>query len=409
MSFPYRSDQWWISPFNFMPETEQKTIATADIGFYDVTLRDGEQTPGVVFRPQDRLRVARALDAVGVQRIEAGFPLISDDDREGVAAVASAELKSEVWGFSRCLTSDVDVNRECGIQNLLMEIAISDIKLASYNLSRDKVKSRAIEAIIYAKDLGFRVAFMPVDLTRADFEFAREICSQVVHEAGADEFVIVDTLGVASPQAIAYLTKSFHEEFDVPIHVHCHNEFGLAVANSLAGIKEGAEWVHVTLCGLGEKAGNTDLCELSLALKLLYGTNVQLQFERLTEAARTIEDVSGYHPAPNKPVTGHDLFRRESGGVVQQLLTNPQAVEAYDPAIVGATREIVLGKKSGRYSITAKLESRGVDLSEEEIQLVLEKVKRLSIEEKGLIGEENFDEIIRSVSNRKKSEASDDQ
>lgn len=388
--------RWSVSPYNFLPETAVLPGGRADL--YDTTLRDGEQTPGVVFRPDDRVRVARQLDALGVQRIEAGFPVVSSDDREGVTAVAGAGLNAEVWGFSRCLVSDVDVNRSCGVRHLLMEVAISEIKMSAYGLTREQVTSRAVQAVAHAKALGMYVAFMPVDLTRADPDFARGLLGKVVREAGADEAVVVDTVGAATPEAIGHLVRLVREELGVPVAVHCHNEFGLAVANSIAGVKAGAGWIHVTLNGLGEKSGNADLAEVALALRVLYGVDCGTRLDQLTAASRMLEELSGFPLAPNKPVVGRAVFQRESGGVVQQLLTDASSVEAFSPDLVGNTRGIVLGKKSGRYSVVAKLQELGLTLDEPQIQAVLEQVKRLSVTERRPLADTDFQAIVRTVS-----------
>lgn len=387
-----------VSPLNFVSDVRNALHFPEKVLLYDVTLRDGEQTPGVVFNVQDRLEIVRALDRLGVHRIEAGFPLISDEDRRGVEAVANADLRAEVWGFGRCLPTDVEANAACGVKNVLLEISISDLKMAAYGLTRDQVIKRMLTSLEKAQQLGLRTAFMPVDLTRADLTFAEKVVRLAVEEGGASEIIVVDTIGVTSPEAMAYLTGLVRSWVDVPLGVHCHNDFGLGVANTLAALKSGAHCAHVSINGLGERAGNVDLAELVMALELLYGVDTGVATEYLTETARLVERISGQCVSPTKPVVGERIFMRETGGVVQQLLVSPPAVEPYDPALVGQQRSVALGKKSGKWSILHVLDRLGIELSDDEtVQRLLAEVKRLSTSERRLVTEEEFRELVRRV------------
>jgi isopropylmalate/homocitrate/citramalate synthase len=383
-----------ISPLNFAPEVRDSFAMPANIQLHDVTLRDGEQTPGVVFDRESRLRIARALDALGVHRIEAGFPAISKDDQEGLAEIAGAGLTSEIWGFGRCLPQDVEANAACGVKQMTLEISISELKLAAYGLSRDKVLTRMLSALAKAKDLGMKVAFMPVDLTRADMRFAETVLTQAVEVGGADEITVVDTIGVASPEAIRYLVECIGQWVAVPLAIHCHNDFGLGLANSLAALKAGAGCVHVSLNCLGERAGNVDLAEVVMALKLLYGIDMGIRTERLAETARLLEELSGYELSLTKPVVGKRIFTRESGGVVQQLLTSPPAVEPYPPESVGLERAVVLGKKSGRYSILHALGRLGLEADDDEIDRLLAEVKSRSTQQRRLVSNNELREML---------------
>ncbi len=369
----------------------------AHVRLHDVTLRDGEQTPGVVFDRDSRLRIARALDALGVTSIEAGFPTISTEDQEGVAALVEAGLHAEIWGFGRCLPGDVELNAACGVKRVTLEISISDLKLAAYGLDRKTVLQRMVAALTLAKARGLRAAFMPVDLTRAELPFAEEVLRRAVEEGGAEEIVITDTIGVATPEAIAYLVGRIREWVGVPLAIHCHNDFGLGLANSLAALKAGASCVHVSVNCLGERAGNVDLAEVAMSLQLLYGVELGVRTELLAETARLVEALSGCARSPFKPVTGERIFTRESGGVVQQLVTLPGSVEPYEPEMVGLAREVVLGKKSGRYSIAHALQRLGLEATAEEIDRALAEVKRRSNERHGLVGDDEFRQLLAQI------------
>jgi 2-isopropylmalate synthase len=256
---------------------------------------------------------------------------------------------------------------------------------------------RMLSALTLAKEKGLRVAFMPVDLTRAELPFAQEIITRAVEEGQADEIVVVDTIGVTTPEAIFQLTRWIGEWVPVPLAIHCHNDFGLGLANSLAALKAGATCVHVSINCLGERAGNVDLAEVIMTLQLLYGIELGVRTELLTETARLIETLSGYDLPLTKPITGERIFVRESGGVVQQLVTLPAAVEPYPPELVGLARDVVLGKKSGRYSIQHVLDRLGLEASDEEIDRALAEVKQRSNTRHGLIDDAEFREILAAV------------
>ncbi len=386
-----------LSPFNRLNDNASDLQSRGKILLHDVTLRDGEQSPGVVFDVEDKLRIARALDDLGVHRIEAGFPVISASDREGVAAVAAAGLRAEVWGFGRCLPGDVDINAECGVRHMILEIAVSEVKMQAYGADREGVVRKMRLAIERAKELGLYVAFMPVDLTRADVSFAETVITQAVEQAGADEVVVVDTIGVASPEGIGRLTELIRSWVDVPLAVHCHNDFGLALANTLSSLKAGAHCAHVSVNCLGERAGNVDLAEVVMALELLYGLPMNMRLDRLVETAKLVEQISGYPLALNKPVVGERIFMRESGGVVQQLLQAPESVEPYEPALVGQRRAVVLGKKSGRYSVHHALERLGMEATEQEVDDALVAVKEISRRNRRLVDDAELQSIVHDM------------
>lgn len=389
--------KWWVSPYNFTDEVRDKRKLPEKVGFYDVTLRDGEQTPGVVFKKDEKVKIAQALDDLGVQRIEAGMPVVSPEDKAAVKAIAHLGLSAEVWGFCRCIKTDVDACLEADVDAVVCEIATSDLKHKAYGVDRQKVLLRAVETLKYAKDHGLHTAFFSVDLTRSDLDFLRTINAAAVKEGKADELVVVDTLGVALPEAMYYLTKKFKEWFKVPIHIHCHNDFGLGTACELAAIMAGAEWAHVTINGLGEKAGNTDLSELALSLYLLYGLDVGLKYDKLVSTSKLVEQLSGVKMPPFKAVVGDNVFRRESGVTVMQLISFPPSVESFLPELVGGRREIVLGKKSGRHSIEWKLKTLGITVTEDRIEPILSKVKALSENKKALVSDEEFISIVNEV------------
>ena len=364
--------------------------APSRVGLYDTTLRDGEQTVGVVLDPAAKLEIARALDDLGVDRIEASFPRVSADDAEALRLIVSAGLRAEVWGFSRAVPADVEALLEAGVRQTVIESPVSDGKLAAYGLSREKVTARVVEAVSHAVGAGLRVCFFGVDGSRADLAFLERVFSAAV-EAGASEIAVVDTIGVLAPESAALLVASTRSWLggEVAIHWHGHNDFGLATTAAIADVRAGAQWVQGTINGMGERAGNASLGEVALALDALYGIESGLRFERLRATSELVRERSGYTLEPWRPLTGETLFVRESGAVASQF-HDPPAIEPYAAELVSAQRGIVLGKKSGLDSIRIKLEQLGLERPREDWPALLAAVKEIGGRERRLVSDEEF-------------------
>jgi isopropylmalate/homocitrate/citramalate synthase len=364
------------------------------VGLYDTTLRDGEQTVGVVLSPAEKLRIAQALDEAGVDRIEAGFPRVSVEDTRAIQLIMEAGLSAEIWGFSRALRADVAALVELGLTASVIESPISDGKLAALGVSRETMLERIRTAVSYAASEGIRVAYFGVDSTRADLEYVRRAYDAAV-EAGAAEVVVVDTLGIATPEAAAFLVGEVADRVgaDVSVHWHGHDDFGLATAAAVSAVQAGASWVQGTVNGMGERAGNADLVEVALALEALYGIPTRLHLERVRELSQLVQGLSGTPLAPWKPITGENLFTRESGAVAAQF-HDPPAIEPYSSELVGAERAIVLGKKSGLDSIRIKLAEIGLDVPEEQLPGLLEAVKRAGTRKRGVLTDAEFRRLV---------------
>ena len=364
------------------------------VGLYDTTLRDGEQTVGVVLKPDEKLEIARLLDDLGIDRIEAGFPRVSQDDWDAVRLISQAGLRAEIWGFSRAVPADLEALVELGVRASVIESPISDLKLDAIGVTREKMLDRITAAMRFAAEHGIHAAFFGVDSTRAQPDFYEQVYKAAV-EAGAKEVAVVDTLGIASPEAAADLVGRTVEWVgsDVPVHFHGHNDFGLATAAAVAAVQAGASWVHGTINGMGERAGNANLGEVALALRALYGVESNLRLEKLRDVSERVRELSGYALEPWKPVTGETLFRRESGAVASQF-HDPPSIEPYSSELVAAERGIVLGKKSGLDSIRIKAEELGLDVPEERRAEVLARVKELGTRKRGLVGDDEFRELV---------------
>ena len=365
------------------------------VGLYDTTLRDGEQTVGVVLDPEQKLEIAKLLDELGVDRIEAGFPRVSQDDWDAVKLISAAGLRAQIWGFSRAVPADLEALVELGVPASVIESPISDLKLNAIGVDREKMLDRITSAMRFAADNGILAAFFGVDSTRAEPDFYERVYKSAV-EAGAREVVVVDTLGIASPEAVADLVGKTVEWVgpDIPVHFHGHNDFGLATASAVAAVRAGARWVQGTINGMGERAGNANLGEVALTLHALYGVQSNLRLDRIRDVSASVQALSGYALEPWKPVTGETLFRRESGAVASQF-HDPPSIEPYSSALVAAERGIVLGKKSGLDSIRIKAEELGIDVPEVARAELLAKVKELGTRKRGLVTDDEFRELAR--------------
>jgi isopropylmalate/homocitrate/citramalate synthase len=364
------------------------------VGLYDTTLRDGEQTVGVVLDPEQKLEIATLLDALGIDRIEAGFPRVSADDWRAVELIAAAGLDAEIWGFSRAVPADLEALVELGVPASVIESPISDLKLDAIGVDRETMLGRITGAMRFAAEHGIHAAFFGVDSTRAELDFYELVYKSAV-EAGAREVAVVDTLGIASPEAVAELVGRTVEWVgpDVPVHFHGHNDFGLATAAAVAAVRAGARWVHGTINGMGERAGNANLGELALTLRALYGVESNLRLDRIREVSERVRALAGYALEPWKPVTGETLFRRESGAVASQF-HDPQSIEPFSSELVRAERAVVLGKKSGLDSIRIKAAELGLDVPDERRAELLARVKELGTRKRGLVGDDEFRALV---------------
>ena len=367
----------------------------ATVGLYDTTLRDGEQTIGVVLDPETKLELAHALDEAGVDRIEAGFPRVSEEDAQAVRLIVEAGLRAEVWGFSRAVQADVEALVELGVRAAVVESPISDGKLSALGVSHETMLERIRSAVVYATEHGIRVAFFGVDSSRAELEFFDRAYTAAV-EAGATEVVVVDTLGIATPEAAAFLVSRALDRLDVPVHWHGHDDFGLGTAAAIAAVQAGATWVQGTINGMGERAGNADLLEVALALEALYGIPTRLDLTKARSLSNLVAERAGTPLPPWKAVTGEALFVRESGAVAAQF-HDPTAIEPYASELVGAERGIVLGKKSGIDSVRIALERLGLELPKERQPELLAAVKRVGTAQKRLVTDQELRRLAARV------------
>ncbi|MCD6537708.1 2-isopropylmalate synthase [Candidatus Bathyarchaeota archaeon] len=347
------------------------------IRIFDTTLRDGEQTPGVSFTPEQKLEIAYQLDRLGVDTIEAGFPAASKGEQQAFKEIVKAGLKAEICALTRTLKDDIDAALKCDAPYIHTFISTSEVQMKhALGMTTDQVLEATVRAVEYIKDHGVICEFSPMDATRTKFDFLREVC-MAAEEAGADRINIPDTVGIMSPQGMEDLIRRLKQFVNVPLSIHCHNDFGLAVANSLAGVAGGASQVHVTVNGIGERAGNAALEEVVMGLHLIYGKKTGINTRLLYATSRLVSQLTGIILQPNKAIVGENAFAHESGIHTRGVTVEPLTFEPFSPEVVGRRRRLQAGKLSGKHGIRAELEEAGLYPTESQLKRIVQRVKEL--------------------------------
>lgn len=399
----FEDGKWWVSPYNFVPEVRQQLELPERVEIHDATLRDGEQTPGVVFSVDDKIAIARKLSEVGVERIEAGMPAVSPQDEEAIKQISKLGLNSRIFTFARAMKQDIDKALECGAHGVIIEVPIGYPKLTTqFGWTWKDVLNKSAPVINYAREHGLYAVFFPYDTTRARADDLENLCKGVMGEAPPDSIGIVDTMGCATPEAIKYMVRWVKEMTGLPIEIHTHNDFGMGVATELAAVTAGAEVVHSCGNGLGERTGNAALEELMLGLHLLYGYDTGYKLEKLPELGALLSKCANIPIARNKPILGSGNFTRESGIGINYVMHDPLVMFGTHPALTGRVGEVVLGKKSGKASILYKLEELGLgEAGDEVVAEILDAVKQAGIKKRDILSDEEFRAIAEPVLSRK--------
>lgn len=373
------------------------------IFLFDTTLRDGEQTPGVSLTPENKLQIAKQLDRLGVDIIEAGFPITSNGEIEAVKLISHEKLNAEICALARTSIKDIDVAISCDVDSVHTFIATSDLHLEhKLKMSREKALENAIEAVEYCKDNGVKVEFSAEDATRSDIPYLKKVYKAVC-DAGVDRIDIPDTVGVFTPEKMFDLVSDIKKVVNVPISLHCHNDYGLAVANTIAGINAGAKTAHVSINGLGERAGNTSLEELVMSLYSLYQRKTNVHTKLIYETSKLVSRITGIAISPTKAIVGENAFGHESGIHTHGVLTMPLTYEPMAPELVGRKRWIQAGKHAGGHGISAQLKELGIDVSQDQLSEIVSKVKELGDKGKRLT-ESDLSALARAIANQTSKE-----
>lgn len=384
--------QYFVSPFNQKVDLKFPD----DLTIYDTTLRDGEQTPGVCLRTPEKVKIAKKLDELGVHQIEAGFPVVSNEEMRSVKAIVKEDLNADILVLSRTKKEDIDTAIDCDVDGIITFMGTSDIHLKhKMKMSQEEILNVCMKSIEHAKDHGLFVAFSAEDATRTDLNFLKRLY-QKAESYGADRVHIADTVGAISPQGMNYMVRELRSVLDLQIALHCHNDFGMALSNSISGLLAGANAISTTVNGIGERAGNTSLEEIVMALKIIYGVDLGFNIKVFYQLSKLVEELTSMRIPDNKPIVGRNVFRHESGIHVDAVLEEPLTYEPFLPELIGHQRRIVLGKHSGCRAVKAKLDECGINVTRDELCKIVEKVK-MQREKGKYINDELFNKIVRSV------------
>ena len=347
------------------------------IRIFDTTLRDGEQTPGASLTFDDKLEIARQLSLLGVDSIEAGFPASSEGEKKVMKEIAKADLDAEICGLARANRNDIDAAIECDVDAVHVFIPTSPVQMKyAVNLTPEQVVTATVDSIEHVKKHGLACEFSPMDATRSDLAFLKKVC-QAAENAGMDRLNVPDTVGIMIPRSMAKLVEDLKTVVTVPISVHCHDDFGMAVANSLAAVEAGAAQIHATINGLGERAGNASLEEVVMALHMIYKLKTRVNSRLLYSTSRLVATLTGISVQANKAIVGENAFAHESGIHTRGVTVKPLTFEPIKPEMVGRIRKLVAGKLAGTRGIKAELEEIEIHPTEEQLKEIVQRVKEL--------------------------------
>jgi isopropylmalate/homocitrate/citramalate synthase len=403
MDQPFKTDKWFTSPWCYLPEVKKDEHFAPKVKIHDVTLRDGEQQTAVVFRREEKVAIAKQLDALGIHRIEAGMPAVSPQDKAAIADIAALGLKAEVFAFSRCIPEEIKVVKEVGCKGVVVEIPASDHMIKhAYGWSLDRAMKSSIDTTLAAKEAGLYTVFFTIDATRTELNRFLDIVDQVATEGHMDALTMADTMGVCTPDAISHAVRKVIDRLKKPVEIHCHQDFGLGVANTIAALAAGASVAHTTVTGLGERAGNVPMEEVVMSLLCLHGLDLGIRTEKFCELSKFVLDLAKVSQPPNRPIVGEKLYEVESGIIAGWVRLarkeHPLEYVPFVPELVGQKPvSIVLGKNSGPPSMEEWCEKLGIKATDEDRMAMLQQVKAKSFEKKDLLTADEFKEIVNRV------------
>lgn len=401
--------RWFTSPWNFLPEARSGLNFPERVIFHDITLRDGEQQAGIVLNRDDKVSIARALAMAGVDRIEAGMPVVSAQDEAAIKDIVQADLGPDIFAFARCMAADVLKAKECGVSGVVVEIPSSGhIIERAYGWELERTVELSIEATLTAQQQGLETVFFTIDSSRAEFEWYLDLVERVATEGHMDALALVDTFGGVAPQAVPVWVEKVRERLpQVRLEAHFHDDFGLAVANSIVALASGVEVVHTTVTGIGERAGNTPMEELALALRMLYSAEHGLATEEFYSLSRLVRERTGHQIPSNRGVVGDRLFEVESGIIAgwyeQCIEDNPTELFPYHWDVVGQPpARVVYGKGSGLPSVSLAMKMLGLSAEDEQSRAILFAIKEQALRSKSLL---SFEEVTRIINEHLKDDS----
>lgn len=402
MSEKWRNDKWYTSSWNFSDEVTKNLHFKDSIKIHDVTLRDGEQQAGLIFDYDQKIALAEKMSEMGIHRIEAGMPAVSEQDRKVIEDLAKrSDIKSEIFAFARCMVEDVKRAAECGVKGVIIEIPCNEEMITkAYGWTMEKAMELSIKASLAAEEAGLYTVFFPIDMSRASIRWSLDLLNQVATHGHMDALALVDTLGVLTPHTVPYLVDTVRSKIPgKPIELHFHDDYGLGAANTLMGLAAGADVAHTTIGAAGERAGNAPYEDVVMALLTMYGVDLGLDYSQIYPLSKLFRNFSGMQIRGNRGITGDTVFQIESGIVAdwyrQSHDKEPLITNSYLPSLTGhPDTEIVLGKHSGISSVDCWLDQSNIRLGDVEKRNLVADVKAKAYEKHGLLSREDFDKLI---------------
>ena len=394
----------YLSPYVTLPAVREGMNLPKQVLITDCTTREGEQAADVSFGVEEKLGIIRRLDVMGIHQVQCGYPFKSRVDRETMQALKSENLKCKTEVIAQVFVEEwhEEIDAAIAVQPDILDIQFpsSDARLSLLvKMSREEAVRRSSDAVRYAAGRVPVIRYAPTDTTRTNLDFLKQLFEAVL-KAGAHRITVADTAGTAIPSAIRYLVGQVVQAFQVPVEVHCHNDYGLALANTLAAVEAGAQVADATINGLGERAGNVSLDELILALQNLYGLRLNVDTSRLFELSAYVAGISGIPVPPGKPLVGANAFAHKLEGHVHGVLTHPPLYEPLPPETVGNRRRISIGKYSGRHVIRYKLRELGLQATDLELDRIILEVERQAVAKRNSLSDAEFDAILSGVLGR---------
>lgn len=402
-STPWKTKDWFTSPWNFFDEVREGFNFSDNIKIHDITLRDGEQQTGITFTRPEKVEIAKLLAKAGVQRIEAGMPVVSPDDEAAIKEIVDLDLGPEIFAFSRCMVPDVQKVAQCGVSGIVVEIPSSGhIIKDAYDWPLEKAVKASIEATLAAKEAGLYTVFFPIDASRADINWYLDLIEKISTEGHMDALAVVDTFGVLNPHAVPYLMKKTKERINKPLEPHFHDDFNMGVANTISALAAGGSVAHTTVTGIGERAGNTPMEDLVMSLKTMYDIDLGIDTRQFTELSRRVCQLAKHNIPTNRPIVGERLYHIESGIVASwaKMTGEPNflSIAPFRPQMTGLpAAKVVMGKNSGIDSVGLWLETLGKEADEDQRLAMVPLLKAKALEKKDLLTEEEFLEIYQQI------------
>lgn len=400
----HEEGKWWVSPADYDPEVTEKFNFPPKIEFLDTTLRDGEQQPSIILTKDEKVAIAKKLDAVGVHRIEAGTPAVLKEDAEAIREITSLGLKSKIFAFVRNMAKDMQLAKECGVDGVIAEMVSSEHMLTyGKRWTKERAIQASVEATLAAREMGLYVTYFPADSSRAEFDFLLDIIQHVYEEGHMDSVALVDTMGVFSPEGAALRVRKLRERFPtLPVEVHFHDDYAMGVATTIAGLAAGASVAHVTVNGIGERAGGAQLEAVALALRALYGQETGVDMTQFKSLSHFVAQAARCAVAPTKPVVGDKIFLWETGLPSSLWMnakdTDPLVMLPYMYSLTGQNEPyLLLGKKSGKDNLKVWLEENGAEVPQEKMGDLLQLVKNKSYAVKRDLTKKEFDKLVKSL------------